>query len=440
MRTEFLLFKCYMGSQMSINTNNMCSKFQRLAVCVAVTALLPACSTMNGKSEKGLLGSIMERAGGSDNSDFQKNIYAGAGFGYARLDPGTDNSPNLDVNDRVNGGGQVTLGMDVTPTFSVEVHGADLGSAGFSPAGPADGSSSAGRYEYQMAGASALAYIGKSRRNDRRKGFTGYGRLGIVSMANNALGNSLAYEREDDTPILLGAGVEYAAGNGLGVRAELMSNAADVSYGQVGLMYRMGFRNKSRRMAAAAPPPAEEQVSYAPPPAPPAPVAAPVLAAATAPIDTDGDGVYDDADRCPGTAPLAVVDWIGCDAFAELLEMVRFDSNSDQLTDESQKALNKVVGVMTANPTTRLHLLAHTDGSGNDNYNLKLSDKRAKAVVGYLSQAGVNGAKIKVAAQGAEFPMEPNHTAAGRATNRRVEVYANSIVGKSHWQEKRVAQ
>ena len=133
-----------------------------LLLSAAIIATLSGCSSIGGLT-----------AGDSD--EFRKGVYATAGLGASRLDPNTDNFSNLDVNDRVEPGGQVTLGADLTPTFSVELHSADLGSAGFSPAGAADGSASAGRFNYHMTGISALAYLGKNKHNAKRAGLTGYG-------------------------------------------------------------------------------------------------------------------------------------------------------------------------------------------------------------------------------------------------------------------------
>ena len=140
-----------------------------LLLSAAIFVSLSGCASIGGIS--------------SDGDEFRKGIYASAGIGASRLTPSVDNFPGLDVNDRVEPGGQATIGADLTPTFSVEAHSADLGSAGFSPSGAADGSSSAGRVNYHLNGISALAYLGKNKHNANRKGLTAYGRLGLAAIS-----------------------------------------------------------------------------------------------------------------------------------------------------------------------------------------------------------------------------------------------------------------
>ena len=137
-----------------------------------------------------------------------------------------------------------------------------------------------------MLGASVLAYAGGNRGNDKRRGLNAYGRLGLVSVQDQQIGNTL--DRIDTNPILLGAGLEYGTRSGLGFRAEVMANDTDVVFGQLGVSYRLAAKSKSRTFFAARKPVVQ------PPLGPP-----PVLAAAQAPADTDLDGVFDYFDQCP---------------------------------------------------------------------------------------------------------------------------------------------
>jgi len=105
-----------------------------------------------------------------------RHLYAGLGVGSSHLDPDSSRAPGYDVNDRVNTAGQLTLGMDLSKQFSIEANAAELGSAGFSPSG---------RISYKTYGLSALVYAGKNRHNFKRRGFTGYGRLGVALLEND---------------------------------------------------------------------------------------------------------------------------------------------------------------------------------------------------------------------------------------------------------------
>lgn len=391
-----------------INASSLFTYAKPLALSAAVSLALTGCAS-NSPFE-------------NSDSEFQRGVYASAGIGASRFDPSVENFPNLDVNDRVEPAGQVTLGADLSPTFSVEMHSADLGSAGFSPSGGADGSSSAGRYNYHMNGLSALAYVGKNKHNANRKGITGYGRLGVAAINNSTIGNNFTYERDDSAPVLVGAGVEYATSKGLGMRAEAMTNGSDASYGQVGVLYRMGIGTKKRpKLAEAAPelPAPVKQIE----------VPQPVIAAARVPVDGDRDGVMDDVDQCLSTAFGVTVDSNGCDAVAASIDMVYFDVDSDELTSDARAILSGVASRMTANPRASLALEGHADSTGNADYNLNLSERRAKKVARYLTGQGVKQSQLTdLSPYGESSPSQDNSTVSGRAANRRVELIGKGIV------------
>lgn len=63
---------------------------------------------------------------------FHRKVYGAAGIGLSRLEPDTSEVDGVDVNERINSGGQITLGTDVNKWLSLELHTADLGSAGLS--------------------------------------------------------------------------------------------------------------------------------------------------------------------------------------------------------------------------------------------------------------------------------------------------------------------
>ena len=99
-------------------------------------------------------------------------------------------------------------------------------------------------------------------------------------------------------------------------------------------------------------------------------------------VDSDGDGVIDSIDRCPGTLRGALVDATGCSTGGQALtlERVQFASGSDELTPASYPALNEAVAAMKGQPAMRVKLKGHTDSTGSSEANLRLSQQRAEAV------------------------------------------------------------
>jgi outer membrane protein W/outer membrane protein OmpA-like peptidoglycan-associated protein len=161
--------------------------------------------------------------------------------------------------------------------------------------------------------------------------------------------------------------------------------------------------------------PAPEPVAAPPPPPPPPPAPAPAPAACA---DSDGDGVCDDADKCPNTPAGAKVDKVGCPLEQTL--KVLFDFDSAELRAESITELERVVTFMNDVPFATSLIEGHTDSVGTEEYNLKLSDRRAKAVYDYLTSRGVDPARLSSIGHGESKPIADNATAEGRQQNRRV--------------------
>jgi OOP family OmpA-OmpF porin len=164
-------------------------------------------------------------------------------------------------------------------------------------------------------------------------------------------------------------------------------------------------------------------VAAAPEPAPaPAPEPAPLPP--PPPADTDGDGVTDDLDRCPNTPAGVAVDAQGCPRQGSItLEGVGFELDSAQLTGPSQSILDSVAADLKKYPRLKIELQGHTDSSGSDAYNLKLSQRRADSVRDYLVSQGVPASQLTAKGYGESQPIADNATADGRATNRRVVMH-----------------
>lgn len=149
------------------------------------------------------------------------------------------------------------------------------------------------------------------------------------------------------------------------------------------------------------------------------PAAVPVAAA---PADSDGDGVTDDADKCPDSPADKPVDEDGCTIVSVVLKNVQFESNSSELTASSNESLDKVVDAMNEYGTLRIEIQAHSDNMGEAGYNQSLSEKRANSVRDYLIGQGVASNRMVAKGYGESQPIADNDTRDGRAANRRVEL------------------
>ena len=101
---------------------------------------------------------------------------------------------------------------------------------------------------------------------------------------------------------------------------------------------------------------------------------------------------------------------------------VNFGLNSAQLTTEAKINLDKIAEVFLEFPDTELMLEGHTDSSGDDAYNMKLSIDRANSVAKYLQSKGVTASRMSSKGFGETAPRFDNATKEGQVKNRRVEI------------------
>lgn len=159
--------------------------------------------------------------------------------------------------------------------------------------------------------------------------------------------------------------------------------------------------------AIVAPKPAPAPVA-APAPAPaPAPVAAPAAKPAPAPVVAPA-------------APAKVT--YAADAF--------FDFDKAVLKPEGKAKLDDLVGKVKGINLEVIIAVGHTDATGPDGYNQKLSVKRSEAVKAYLVSKGIDKNRVYTEGKGEAQPVADNKTRAGRAKNRRVEVEVVGTRGK----------
>lgn len=104
-----------------------------------------------------------------------------------------------------------------------------------------------------------------------------------------------------------------------------------------------------------------------------------------------------------------------------VLNNVFFDFDKAVLKPESYPELDRVAEMMTDRQDMQIEVSGHTDAMGPEWYNQALSQRRAKAVVTYLTEKGIDGRRIKVEYFGESKPIDSNETNEGRSKNRRVE-------------------
>jgi outer membrane protein OmpA-like peptidoglycan-associated protein len=101
---------------------------------------------------------------------------------------------------------------------------------------------------------------------------------------------------------------------------------------------------------------------------------------------------------------------------------VNFAFDSANLTDTAKKNLDAIAEVFNEFPDTNLMVEGHTDNVGNEDYNMRLSKRRAQAVASYLESKGVAKNRFSINAFGETRPRFDNSTKEGQAKNRRVEI------------------
>lgn len=101
--------------------------------------------------------------------------------------------------------------------------------------------------------------------------------------------------------------------------------------------------------------------------------------------------------------------------------VVNFGFDSSNLTPSSEENLAKLAKVLKEQPNTNISIYGHTDSKGSDDYNLKLSERRANSVVNYLNSLGISLSRMTPKGMGETEPIATNDTPEGRAKNRRVE-------------------
>ena len=140
------------------------------------------------------------------------------------------------------------------------------------------------------------------------------------------------------------------------------------------------------------------------------------------PADKDGDGVYDENDRCPNTEAGKQVDQRGCPAILLTIHGINFNTDSSKILPNSESLLAQAKVALQDSIGVSVIIEGHTDNTAGYSYNQLLSERRAKAVLEFLVAHGIEKERLVSVGKGENSPIASNNTKEGRYQNRRVEL------------------
>ena len=303
------------------------------------------------------------------------------------------------------------LGYFLTNEVMLEVYGADHN---------AKTDLTGSKVDSSQIGLKALYHFGTS-----RPGIIPYLALGLNEISFDP---DAATGGESETGIMVGAGIKTYFTERFSLRMELNNTRYQESKDHdsqlwIGFSYLFGG-NSHAAMAE------ETEVVVQ--------AVAPVAVVAVAPVDGDGDGVYDNADQCPTTAAGRVIDEKGCETVVRenvLREKVSikvnvlFDTNKSTFKADATSEIKRVADFMAEYPTTKVVIEGHTDSSGSNELNKSLSEARAKVVAETLVRDyAIDASRVSSVGYGEDRPLAENSTAEGRSQNRRVTAEIEEVV------------
>lgn len=208
-----------------------------------------------------------------------------------------------------------------------------------------------------------------------------------------------------ETTVALGGGLRWMLTDRFGLRAEArMLHSLDENHNDwlfsAGVNYYLGETNRGAGATTGA-------------------------AMTAADLDSDGDGVTDDMDKCPDTPVGTRVDSVGCPLpvakVASIKLKVNFDFDSSVVQEQYFSDLEELAEFLQRFTDLQVDVEGHTDSTGPESYNELLSQQRAQAVVDLLvNEYGIAAQRLEAKGYGESQPVADNATREGRAENRRV--------------------
>ena len=110
-------------------------------------------------------------------------------------------------------------------------------------------------------------------------------------------------------------------------------------------------------------------------------------------------------------------------------DFIQFEFDKANLRSQNRELLSRIAGILLTSDGFRIYVHGHTDNVGTQQYNQKLSERRAQSVRDYLVEAGIDPTMITTKGFGKTRPLLRDNSARGRAKNRRVEIgIVNTLV------------
>ncbi|EJL7978699.1 OmpA family protein [Vibrio cholerae] len=333
---------------------------------------------------------LFTQASFAESSSISDNIYIGAKSGWVYFSNGCE-SHNIDC-DKDELGGGAFIGYQLMPWLSLEVGYDYFGKA--KAVYPALNNPEAPSYysaKVQGVEAGLKASYGLT---DNVDIFGKGGALYWQVKKTGLEGSQTLTSEEDDVSLMVGAGLAYRLTDSLKAQLEYQwfdnvggreTGGSNVNFTTLGLVYSFGSNKKA--------------------------YIEPVMEQKVAVTEVVEEAV---------AVPLLVIDAQNDKA------LFGFDSFS--LSAAVKKQLAPLLEHLQAYPDVNVQVIGYTDAVGRGDYNDKLSYKRAKSVADYLEMNGVDSSRISLEGRGARNPIATNHTEEGRSKNRRVEIYASSVV------------
>lgn len=254
----------------------------------------------------------------------QGQLYLGAGFGQSFLEPDPDtNNSGFTLEDDKSIGGKVFLGYDLTDFWSLEGFYADLGAARLKSA------TREGDLDYKAYGLESIFYLPGS-----KPGFSGLLKLGYGHLDTKSPDELIPFVDAEAAQLFGGLGLEYQFGKGISLRGEYQVFDTDAHLASLNVLKRFGGEKKKEPVDS------DGDGVFDPEDKCPGTLPDTAVDATGCPIDTDGDGVFDAKDECPDTEPGVRVDVKGC-AFVVAVEV---DSDSDGVLDGSDRCPSTPAG------------------------------------------------------------------------------------------------
>ncbi len=169
----------------------------------------------------------------------------------------------------------------------------------------------------------------------------------------------------------------------------------------------------------------------------PAPAPAPAAAAPVAQVvDSDKDGVPDHLDKCPNTPATHKVDAQGCTIYVEKVASVgdvdieiQFAFDSDVVAPDKLSDVNQLAAFLKRFPDATVKIEGHASNIGNPDYNMRLSERRAKAVEKILvNEHGISQSRITAVGFGVTQPRVQGNTREAHRANQRIEAKVSAKI------------